>query len=185
MRKWEKLSGWELDIASVGCANLAIGAAALISSITGFGYALLAIPVLVIFLAPQVVVPMVLMSWMPLSLLLAREAYGDIAWSKVGQWLSGAVPVVLFGLIQGWDYRVLRGCLIAYFTVLHALTIAVLGNFGMVNGLTLGMAVGVLPGMFIGYLIGIRLKERIDGEHLRTLTLVVVSLAGLAAIIRH
>ena len=87
--------------------------------------------------------------------------------------------------MQTWDYRVLRGCLIAYFTVLHALTIAVLGNFGMVNGLTLGMAVGVLPGMFIGYLIGIRLKERIDGEHLRTLTLVVVSLAGLAAIIRH
>ena len=252
MRKWEKLSGWELDIASVGWANLAISAAALISSITGFGYALLAIPVLVIFLAPQVVVPMVLMSWMPLSLLLAREAYGDIAWPKVGQWLLGAVPgmvfgayglahideglmrgtigaltiaaalsvwmrparpfvrerllaavaglvsgimagvsgvsgppVVLFGLNQGWDYRVLRGCLIAYFTVLHALTIAVLGNFGMVNGLTLGMAVGVLPGMFIGYLIGIRLKERIDGEHLRTLTLVVVSLAGLAAIIRH
>ena len=246
------MSGWEFDIVIFGWANLAIGIAALISSITGFGYALLAIPMLVIFLAPQVVVPIVLMSYMPLSLLLAREALGDIAWSKIGQWLLGAIPgtvvgayglayideglmrgtigiltivaalsvwlrpaspfkrdrliaataglvsgimagasgvsgppVVLFGLNQGWDYRVLRACLIAYFAVLHALTIAVLGNFGVVNGLTLAMAVGVLPGMFIGYLIGIRLKEWIYSKHLRTLTLIVVSLAGLAAMIRY
>ena len=94
-------------------------------------------------------------------------------------------PVVLFGLNQGWDYRVLRACLIGYFAVLHALTIAVLGNFGMVNGVTLGLSVGVVPGVLIGYLVGIRLKKRIGSQHFRTLTLIVVSLAGLAAIMRH
>lgn len=243
---------WEIDILSIGWANLAICVAALVSSITGFGYALLATPVLVLFMAPQVVVPIVLMSWMPLSLLLARESYGDISWPKIGRWLLGAVPgmvigvyglvhideglmrgaigaltimaafsvwlrpgspfvrdrlvaimaglvsgtmagasgvsgppVVLFGLNQGWDYRVLRACLIAYFALLHAMIIAVLSNFGMINGQTLSLAAGVLPGMFIGYLLGIRLKERIDSAHFRTLALCMISLAGIAAIIRH
>ena len=246
------MPGWEIDILSIGWANLAICVAALVSSVTGFGYALLATPVLVLVMAPQEVVPIVLMSWMPLSLLLARESYGDISWPKIGRWLLGAVPgmvigvyglahtdeglmrgaigaltimaalsvwlrpsspfvcdrlvailaglvsgtmagasgisgppVVLFGLNQGWDFRVLRACLIAYFALLHAFTIAVLGNFGMINGQTLSLAAGILPGVFIGYLLGTRLKERVDNVHFRMLTLCMVGLAGIAAIALH
>lgn len=237
---------------SMGWANIVICVAALASTITGFGYALLASPVLVLFLAPQLVVPIVLMSWMPLSLLLAHESYGDMSWSKIGRWLLGAIPgmvigvyglahldeglirgtigaltilaalsvwlrpaspfvrerrmaiaagaasgvmagvsgvsgppVVLFGVNQGWDFAVLRACLIGYFTLLHAATIVVLGNFGMVNEKTMSFAIAVLPGLLIGYLLGIRLKERIDSSHFRTLTLGLVSLAGIAAILRH
>lgn len=226
--------------------------AAFFSSLTGFGYALLATPVLVLFLPPQIAVPVVLISWMPLSLLLARESYADMSWPRIGRWLLGAIPgmvlgayglthideglmrgtigaltllaalsvwlkparpfarermmaivagavsgamvgasgvsgppVVLFGLNQGWDHRVLRACLIGYFTLLHASTILVLGSFGMVNYQTLEMAAGVMPGLFVGYLLGVRFKERIDGKHFRVLTLVLVSLAGIAAIMRH
>ena len=246
------MSGWELDIASVGWANLAIGAAALISSITGFGYALLAAPVLVLFLPPKIVVPVVLMSWMPLSLLLISESYAEIAWPKIGDWLIGALPgmilgvyglakiaegpmrggigvmtllaalvillrprrpirreqpvsilvgllsgamagasgvsgppVVLFGLNQGWDHRVLRACLIAYFTVLHAMTIVVMGNFGMINSQTLGLAVWVLPGLAMGYLLGFRLRDRINSTFFRNLTLCLVGLAGFLSILRY
>ena len=236
----------------MGWANLVVLAAALISSITGFGYALLATPVLVLFLAPQTVVPIVLISWMPLSLLLARESYVDMSWQKIGRWLLGAIPgtvvgayglahldeglmrgvigamtilaalsvwlrpdspftrdrlmaivaggvsgamagssgvsgppVVLFGLNQGWDFRVLRACLIGYFALLHATTIVVLGNFGMVNDQTLIFSAAVLPGLLIGYMVGVRLKDRIDSSHFRTITLCMVSIAGIAAIIRH
>ena len=244
------LLGWEIDLVLIGWANLVIFAAALFSSITGFGYALLATPVLLLFLAPKIVVPIVLMSSMPLSLLLAREAYGDMSKAKIGLWLLGALPgmvfgayglahfdegvmrvgigavtilaalsvwskpdspfvkermmaivagggsgamvgvsgvsgppVVLFGLNQGWDFRVLRACLIGYFTLLHAATILVLGRFGMVNSQTLTYAAGVLPGLLLGYCVGVRLKDHIDSGHFRTITLCMVSLAGIAAIL--
>ena len=94
-------------------------------------------------------------------------------------------PVVLFGLNQGWDYRVLRACLIAYFAVLHAVTIAVMGNFGMINSQTLGLTVWVLPGLAMGYLLGIRLRDRINSTLFRNLTLCLVGLAGLLSILRY
>ena len=236
----------------LGWGNLVIFVAALVSSITGFGYALLATPLLLLFLQPQVVVPVVLISWMPLSLLLAREAYGDMSWQKISRWLIGAVPctvlgayglahidegvmrgvigamtilaavsvwlrphnafvrekwmaivvgavsgtmagasgvsgppVVLFGLNQGWDFRVLRACLIGYFTLLHATTIVVLGNFGMVNNQTSLFTLAVMPGLFLGYCIGVRLKDRIDSKHFRIMTLCIVSIVGIVAILHH
>ena len=94
-------------------------------------------------------------------------------------------PVVLLGLNQGWDYRVLRACLIAYFAVLHAMTIAVMGNYGMINSQTLGLAAWVLPGMVVGYLLGNRLRDRINSTLFRNLTLGLVSLAGLLSILRY
>jgi len=241
-----------MDLMAIGWANLVVFFASLVSSITGFGYALLAAPVLVLFLPPKIVVPVVLMSWMPLSLLLISESYAEIAWPKIGYWLIGALPgmilgvyglakiaegpmrggigvmtllaalvillrprrpirreqpvsilvgllsgamagasgvsgppVVLFGLNQGWDYRVLRACLIAYFAVLHAMTIVVMGNFGMINSQTLGLAVWVLPGLIVGYLLGIRLRDRINSTLFRNLTLCLVGLAGLLSILRY
>ncbi len=223
------LLGWEIDLVPMGWANLVIFAAALFSSITGFGYALLATPVLVLFLAPKTVV-----------LLLAREAYGDMSKAKIGLWLLGALPGVVFGAYGlahldegvmrvgigaitilaalsvwlkpdspfvkermmaivagggsgamvgvsgvGWDFRVLRACLIGYFTLVHAATILVLGRFGMVNSQTLTYAAAVLPGLLLGYFVGVRIKDDIDRSHFRTITLCMVSLAGIAAIIRQ
>ena len=59
----------------------------------------------------------------------------------------------------------------------------VLGKFGMVNYQTLTYAAGVLPGLLLGYFVGVRLKDHVDSGHFRTVTLFMVSFAGIAAII--
>ena len=108
----------------MGWANLVIFSAALFSSITGFGYALLATPVLLLFLAPKIVVPIVLMSSMPLSLLLAREAYSDMSKAKIGLWLLGALPGMVFGAygLAHFDEGVMRVGIGAV-TILAALSV--------------------------------------------------------------
>ena len=57
--------------------NLIVGAAAVVSSLTGFGYALVATPFLVLLFPPRVVVPMVMLffervRWDPLLLIAAE-----------------------------------------------------------------------------------------------------------------
>ena len=67
-----------MDIATALLFNLVIGVAAFMSSLTGFGYALVATPFLVLLFPPQLVVPVVLISWVPLATLVAREAKGKM-----------------------------------------------------------------------------------------------------------
>ena len=69
-----------------------MGAAALIGTLTGFGYALLATPLLVLVLPPRDVVPLVLMSSIALLVLLAIESRREMDGRKIGRWTVGALP---------------------------------------------------------------------------------------------
>jgi uncharacterized membrane protein YfcA len=90
-----------VDGQTVFVANLIIGAAAALSALTGFGYALVAAPFLVLVFPPQLVVPVVMVSWVPLAVLLFREARGEMSYPRIGRWLIGAVlgiPLGVYGL---------------------------------------------------------------------------------------
>ena len=59
--------------------NLILGVAACVSAVTGFGYALIAIPFLVLLVSPSVAVPVVLISANPLAIVLIWGCYRQMS----------------------------------------------------------------------------------------------------------
>lgn len=226
--------------------------AATIAALTGFGYALLATPILVLLLPPRIVVPVVLQSSIVLLILLAIEARLDMDWRKIGRWVIGALPgmwvggyalwlvedgqmrafigiitlfgaatmwlrptrpwrrewpfaigagllsgimagassmsgppVVLFGLKQNWEHRVLRASLIGYFSIVHILALFVLQQFGMVSGQTMTLGGAVLPGLLVGFACGMRWRNRVDQKVFRSIALVLLCTMGTLALLKH
>lgn len=74
-----------------------MGAAALIGTLTGFGYALLATPLLIWVMPPRIAVPLVLFSSIVLLALLTVEAFSEMQGKKIVRWALGALPGMLVG----------------------------------------------------------------------------------------
>lgn len=91
-----------IDLYALCLANVVVAVAALISALTGFGYALLATPLLILLLPPQVVVPVVLISSVLLTGLLGYEARAEMVWGRIGRWLVGALPGLFVGGYVLW-----------------------------------------------------------------------------------
>jgi len=226
--------------------------AATIAALTGFGYSLLATPVLVLLLPPRIVVPVVLQSSIILLVLLAFEARSSMDWKKIGRWAFGALPgillgsyalwavedrqmrsligvitligaaltwlrpskpwkrewpgalgagllsgvmagasgmsgppVVLYGLKQNWEHRVLRASLIGYFGVVHILTLCVLQGYGMVDKQTMALGGAVLPGLFLGFVLGMKGRNHIDQKLFRYIALALLCAMGTLALLKH
>ncbi len=70
--------------------NGILAIAAFFSSLTGFGYALIATPFLVLIFPPAVVVPLVLTTWVPLSVFLVIEVRRDMSGRRIGSLLLGS-----------------------------------------------------------------------------------------------
>jgi len=77
--------------------NLIIGAASFVTSLAGFGYALVATPFMVLLFSPQVGVPVVLLSGIPLTGLLVWESFRWMSFPRIGRWLAGGVLGIPFG----------------------------------------------------------------------------------------
>ncbi len=92
----------DIGLPTLCLANGVVAVAALISALTGFGYALLATPLLILLLPPQVVVPIVLISWLLLAVLLGYEARSEMVWGRIGRWLLGAFPGLFVGAYALW-----------------------------------------------------------------------------------
>ena len=67
-----------MDISTVIFLNSLFAFAALVVSVTGFGFAMIATPIASLFLPPDQAVPVVVISWLPLSLLLAAGSIREI-----------------------------------------------------------------------------------------------------------
>ena len=90
-----------MDYQTILLINAIVGIASCLTSLTGFGYALVSTPFLVLFLPPKIVVPVVLFSSLPLSAMLSWEAYRDMSLGRIGRWLVGAAvggPPGVYGL---------------------------------------------------------------------------------------
>ena len=228
-----------------------MGAAALIGTLTGFGYALLATPLLILVLPPREVVPLVLLSSIVLLVLLVIESYREMDGRKISRWALGALPgmfvgghvlatvsdnamkfvigvitlcaaallslrpgqpwqrewpgalgagmlsgvlvgasgisgppVILFGLKQNWDHRILRASLIGYFGIVHALAVLVLGRLGVAGIEDLSQLIGVLPGVFIGFTLGMKWRSKVNQTLFRSIALALLWASGVLALFR-
>jgi uncharacterized membrane protein YfcA len=104
-RRWESGSEkvlYGIDVPTLALANGVTLVAAAIAALTGFGYALLATPILVMLLPPRIVVPVVLQTSIVLLLLLAYEARVNMDWKKIGRWVLGALPGMFLGGYALW-----------------------------------------------------------------------------------
>ena len=113
-----------MDGPTVLLINLIVGGAACVTSLAGFGYALVATPFLVLLFPARSVVPMVLLSSTPLCLLLAWKSRAALSPGRIGLWLTGAViggPLGAWGLATIAEGGMRR--LIGALTLLAALTI--------------------------------------------------------------
>ncbi|NKB72246.1 MAG: TSUP family transporter [Candidatus Latescibacteria bacterium] len=77
--------------------NVIVCGAAFVSALSGFGYGLVGTPFLMIFFPPQLVVPLVLLSWSPLGVVLAWEARRQMVMRQIGLWLLGGLPTIFLG----------------------------------------------------------------------------------------
>ena len=84
----------------LGILNAVLGLAALVASVTGFGYALVAVPLLVLLLPPVRLVPVVLISWVPLALLLLAQSWRHLDPGRLLRLLAGALLGAPLGMFM-------------------------------------------------------------------------------------
>ncbi len=240
---------FELNVSFLLYANGVMGAAALIGTLTGFGYALLATPMLILVMPPREVVPLVLLSSVVLLMLLAVESHREMDGRKISRWVLGALPgmfvggyvlatvsdgtmksvigvitlcaaallslrpgrpwqrewpgalgaglfsgvlvgasgmsgppVILFGLKQNWNHRVLRASLIGYFSIIHALAVLVLGRIGVGGTENLFQLLSVLPGVIVGFILGMKWRSRVNQTLFRTIAFGLLCASGALAL---
>lgn len=73
-----------MDWGLVGLVNVIVGGAAFVAAITGFGFALISTPFLVLLMAPQQAVPLMMLCWLPLAALLLRDSYKLASFRRYG-----------------------------------------------------------------------------------------------------
>lgn len=81
--------------------NSILGAAALVASVTGFGYALVAMPFLALLFPPATAVPLVLISWSPIGVVLVAQSRRHQNHRRLARLLAGGLcgaPVGVYGL---------------------------------------------------------------------------------------
>ena len=93
-----------------------------------------------------------------------REWPGAVSAGMLSGVLVGASgmsgpPVILFGLKQNWDHRILRASLIGYFGIVHALAVFVLWGLGIGGVEVVFQVLGILPGVFMGFAFGWRWRH--------------------------
>ena len=99
----------------LGILNAVLGLAALVASVSGFGYALVAVPLLVVLLPPLQLLPVVLISWIPLALVLIAQSWRHLNPRRLLRLLAGALlgaPVglwLLSSLAEGTMRSVIGG----------------------------------------------------------------------------
>ena len=113
-----------MDLHTILLINLIVVIASLVTCLSGFGYALVSTPFLVLLFPPQQVVPVVLLSSIPLSVLIVCDCYREISPGRIGRWLAGAAvggPLGVYGLasIPEDTMRVVIGAI----TLVAALTL--------------------------------------------------------------
>jgi len=97
----EAMASWNIE--TFLAINAILGGAAFIASLTGFGYALVGIPFLVLLFPPNIAVPMIMISWLPLSVLLTWEARRGLSGKQIAYWLAGGIiglPLGIYGLAR-------------------------------------------------------------------------------------
>jgi uncharacterized membrane protein YfcA len=95
----------------------------------------------------------------------------------------GGPPVILFMHGQDWPKQVIHPSLAAYFLWLTTFSLIALSVSNQVHTGTLITAASLLPAMLIGVVIGMRIFHKTNQARFRKVTIVIVSIAGVLAIL--
>ena len=89
---------------------IVIFAAGFTQSLTGFGFGLIAIPLLTLFISPKLAQPMVLVNGIILSLLILRGSYRLVELRRIWVLMVAGLAGVPFGtwILANWDVQSLR-----------------------------------------------------------------------------
>ena len=87
-----------MDPSTVIFLNSLFAFAALVVSVTGFGFAMVATPIAILVMSPAQAVPVVVLSWLPLSILLAVSCFREINTGRVLRLFACAMIGVPFGV---------------------------------------------------------------------------------------
>ena len=87
-----------VDLSTVIFLNSLFAIAAMVVSVTGFGFAMVATPIAILVMSPAQAVPVVVLSWLPLSILLAVNCFREINTGRVLRLYAGAMIGVPLGV---------------------------------------------------------------------------------------
>jgi len=131
--------------------NAVAALASFSTSLTGFGYALVSCPLLLLLLPPKLVVPATLLSSMALSAILIAGSFRDFDYRRVGIFLLGGLPGAVLGvhalasLADSTMTRVIGAITVAAAVSLWVKPRRPLGREGLFGGLA-GCLSGILGG---------------------------------------
>lgn len=125
--------------------------AAFVQGVTGFGSALVAMPLLVPFLGVRGAAPLVALQSLAINAALLLPARRALPWRRVGPWLAGAAAGVPAGVLflAGADERVARAALGAALAA-SALALLRTGRLPVPPGWEAALAAGGLAGVLGG-----------------------------------
>lgn len=91
--------------------SLVTGVAATLQSAVGFGFNLLAGPILIyLYRDPAITVPALVLSWFPVGIALVIRNHRDINYRHIAWWIGPAIPCALIGvaMLRDLDAAVMR-----------------------------------------------------------------------------
>lgn len=81
--------------------SLVTGIAATLQSAVGFGFNLLAGPILIVLYDdPAITVPALVLSWFPIGIALVIRNHRDINYRRIAWWIGPALPCALIGVVM-------------------------------------------------------------------------------------
>jgi uncharacterized membrane protein YfcA len=113
-----------LDLEVLAFAFAAIFLAAVVQSLTGFGFGIIAVPLLTLLISPKVVAPIALLNAFTLNVLILRRSYADVDPTRIWPLALAAfagLPIGTWFLVNS-DVLLLRlsiGIATTVFTVLY------------------------------------------------------------------
>jgi uncharacterized membrane protein YfcA len=239
-----------LDPGPLLFALIVIFIAGMTQSLTGFGFGLVAIPLLTIVISPKLAPPIVLVDGLVLNSYILTSAYVAVQPKRIGLLtlagvlgvpigtyvlahfdvgslriyigiatcvaaafflsgfrrevkneqlisapigfvsgvMSGSInmagpPVILFFANQNLPRMVFRANIIAYFVALQVVAIPLLIYYNILTAGAFTSSMVLLPSLIFGGYVGAKFSTRVDDGLVRTLTLVIVSFAGIVSIL--
>ncbi len=101
-------------------ATIAMGA--LVQGVTGFGSALVAMPLLLLLMKPRVAVPLVILNGLLITGFLSMRMRHHLDWSRIGPLFLGSIPGVLAGALflkeaPAWIIKLLLGVILVGYSL--------------------------------------------------------------------
>ena len=201
----------DLTVAAYGFAFVLILAASFLRAFTGFGFALLAVPGLMLLMPPVAAVPIAMLLQLGAAAAMVPSTRKEMDWRSLrllrrgfrlkrapgplGSFLAGASagflgglaaipgpPVILFYLSAPGNHASTRASLNGFFLILNILAVGTLALKGAFDLHAIAWAAALGPAMLLGSWLGSAGFRRADPALFRTVAVGLLFVTGAAGI---